>query len=292
MRVLLLIIANIVASPDSTLTAIQKSTAATARNTVFDFWDGMALFIAFVALVVACLDYNISRNTLKSQEATEGNTQRLDLDYQRTLLLDLIRHLYRNMVIAYTMFYKMENPKNKNEDGEYLYYPSEEHLIKLMIPLENVHLNVFYGQGKEVYQKMSNLYLNFRNYNEEIQIAMAHFKNSSIDYNTKLRDFKTLLYKCGYLTSRIIETAEFIWPEQKDGIGAFKEAAQALVQNTFGKSEGLNTEEYIGLSINKDMIASYELLSGVEFENAFRNDVFIECGDNPSGGEKVHLIKV
>ena len=58
-------------------------------------------------------------NTQKVQE----NTNRVSQDAQRKLLNDLLRHLYRNYVITYTMRTKMIDIKYKGG-------PSEEHFIK------------------------------------------------------------------------------------------------------------------------------------------------------------------
>ena len=98
------------------LTNIQEFTRATAQNTTFEFWwDGFNILIAVIALLFSFFTY-------LSQKNTSDNTQKISQDTQRNLLLDLVRHLYRNLVITYTI-------KTKLEDISFEGYPSEEHLV-------------------------------------------------------------------------------------------------------------------------------------------------------------------
>ena len=153
---------------------IQQYTLETANNTTFEFWwDGFNIFIAVTALVFSVF-------TFCSQNKTSRNTKKLSQHAQRNLLLDLVRHLYRNLVITYTV-------KTKLEDILYKGYPSEEHLIKLKVPMENIHLEAFYGNDR-MYEVMHNLYLNLRNYNEEIDVACIHFKDTNLSEEVKKRD--------------------------------------------------------------------------------------------------------
>lgn len=75
---------------------------------------------------------------------------------------DLIRHLYRNYVKTYAI-------RTKLEDVEYKGYPSEDNFIKMYIPMENIHLEIFYGD--KAYSIIHTLYLQLRNYNVEVQVA-------------------------------------------------------------------------------------------------------------------------
>ena len=93
------------------------------------------------------------------------------------------------------------------------HYPSEEHLIKLKMPVENIHLEAFYDDGK-FYSIINRLYLLLRNYNTEIDIALLHFPQSGLNTAVKKRDLDTLLFKPGFLTENIMEVLkEFNYKE-------------------------------------------------------------------------------
>ncbi|MDE6556444.1 MAG: hypothetical protein K2K55_05715, partial [Duncaniella sp.] len=164
--------------------------------------DGWNLY-GWVAFLIAGLSLLVSVYTLYSQRKTEGNTKKLSRDMQRKLLNELVRHLYRNLVIIYTMRTKMNDI---GFDG----YPSEEHFDKLKIPMNNIHLDSFYGEDAN-FQTMHNLYLNLRNYNEEIEVAKKHFVDPSLSRATKEEDLDTLEFKVSFLTERIIESIYSIW---------------------------------------------------------------------------------
>ena len=93
---------------------------------------------------------------------------------------------------------------------DYNGYPSEEHFKKLKIPMNNIHLDSFYENEKH-FQTMYNLYLNLRNYNEEITVAEKHFVNPILPKISKEEDLDTLEFKVFFLTERIIETIYRIW---------------------------------------------------------------------------------
>ena len=199
-KLILLIASTVNDNPllsSESLKHIQQYTLDTANNTTFVFWwDGFNILIAVTALVFSVF-------TFWSQNKTSSNTQKLSRHTQRNLLLDLVRHLYRNLVITYTV-------KTKLEDIQYKGYPSEEHLIKLKVPMENIHLEAFYGNDR-MYEVMHNLYLNLRNYNEEIDVACMHFKDTNLSEEVKKRDLDTLLFKPSYLTERILMTMYELW---------------------------------------------------------------------------------
>lgn len=295
------------AAKDSLLTSsdalslIQQFTEETARNTTFDFWiDGINL-IAIAGLVFSIF-------TFYSQNKTSENTQKLSREAQRNLLLDLVRHLYRNLVITYTI-------KTKLEDIGYKGYPSEEHLIKLKVPMENIHLEAFYGRDKE-YEVMHDLYLKFRNYNEEIDVACMHFKDASLPRETKLRDLDTLLFKPSFLTKRIIMTMYELWDAKQVSEDFNKEGYQAKIDTSLkgsksvqaarekvkeaqaGKTNALdNTVNPIDYNFvyydNKRSCYGELLFIGEEWEtfvNKLKHDVYVERGKNAQGGDKIYLI--
>lgn len=284
------------------LTNIQEFTRTTAQNTTFEFWwDGFNILIAVIALLFSFFTY-------LSQKNTSDNTQKISQDTQRNLLLDLVRHLYRNLVITYTI-------KTKLEDIGFEGYPSEEHLVKLKIPMENMHLEAFYGNGKK-YEVMHNLYLNLRNYNYEIDTALMHFKDKSISVETKQRDLKTLLLKPSFLTKRILITIYELWELKrvsddfnKDGydkrietmLDSSKTALDArnkILEAQKGKNNANNnkvmaTDYNFERYSDKDSTYAKILFADQKLDSFlinFNKDVFVERGLNEQGGEKVYII--
>lgn len=284
------------------LNQIQRFTEVTAFNTTFAFWwDGFNILIAVIALVFSIF-------TFYSQNMTSENTRKLSRESQRNLLLDLVRHLYRNLVITYTI-------KTKLEDMGYEGYPSEEHLIKLKVPMENIHLEAFYGRDRE-YEVMHDLYLKLRNYNEEIDVACMHFKDVSLSQETKKRDLDTLLFKPSFLTKRIIMTMYELWDakqvsedfnkeEYQDNVagllkesGAVKAVKEKIQEAQKGKTNASNNTvkpiDYNFEFYANERSCYAELLFLNEewkgFVDKFNHDVFVERGKNAQGGDKVYII--
>lgn len=282
---------------------IQQYTLETANNTTFEFWwDGFNILIAFTALVFSVF-------TFCSQNKTSRNTKKLSQHAQRNLLLDLVRHLYRNLVITYTVKTKLENIQYKG-------YPSEEHLIKLKVPMENIHLEAFYGNDR-MYEVMHNLYLNLRNYNEEIDVACIHFKDENLSEEVKKRDLDTLLFKPSYLTERILMTMYELWDTKHISEDFNQEGYRKRIITLLNNSKTVqdaknkileaqhgntNASYDISNTANSNFVpysnenSSYGqiLFKGYEwtdFANSFNRDVYVERGKNSQGGDKVYIIK-
>lgn len=307
MNSLLLLLAPVVedsvtALQSEPLSQIQRFTEVTASNTTFAFWwDGFNILIAVIALVFSIF-------TFYSQNKTSENTQKLSRESQRNLLLDLVRHFYRNLVITYAI-------KTKLDDMGYEGYPSEEHLIKLKVPMENIHLEAFYGRDKE-YEVMHDLYLKLRNYNEEIDVACMHFKDVNLSQETKKRDLDTLLFKPSFLTKRIIMTMYELWDskqvsedfskeEYQDNVvsllkesGAVKAVKEKIQEAQKGKTNASNnTVEPIDYNFEfyaneKSCYAELLFLDEEwhDFVSKFNRDAYIERGKNAQGGDKVYII--
>ena len=290
---------------EGVLLKIQDFTQTTAENTSFHFWsDGLSL-VAIAGLIMTIIAF-------VAQNRTASNTMKLTRNAQRDLLLDLVRHLYRNFVITYTI-------QTKLQDIEFKGYPSEEHLIKLKIPMENIHLEAFYGKNRErEYQVMNNLYLNFRNYNNEIDVACEHLKNPAIPNEVKLRDFSTLLFKPSYLTERILITLYEIWGQkgvsedfEKPGyrqrvcekiVGSqvAREVKTKIREAQNGNTNASNnvatttSEEFAKYESRGNSYARLLFTSDNEWQQfllAFNHDVQVERGHNEQGGEKVCVIR-
>lgn len=270
---------------------ICKHTDLTAQNTSFDVfgWDGgafalsvIAFFVSVWAAIVTHLTYRSQQRTEANTQNTQENTQRVTLVAQRSMLLDMIRHLYRNMVIVWTI-------QNKLQACKFLEYPSEEHLIKLAAPLENVHLDAFFGND-ESYMAMNDLYLKLRNYNDEISVALIHLSSQEIDENTKLRDLSTLLFKSGFLTFRIVETINKIWD------GDCRDTAIKQIVDSRSSNAGVVKKSFDGF-VPYNNVESYYVTKifgenrADEFFKMLNEDALIECGQNSEGADKIHLIE-
>lgn len=304
-KLLLLFIAiinsNILLSNEP-LDSIKYHTQRTAENTTFEFWwDGFNILIAVTALVFSIF-------TFWSQNKTSSNTKKLSQHAQRNLLLDLVRHLYRNLVITYTV-------KTKLEDIKFKGYPSEEHLIKLKVPMENIHLEAFYGNDR-MYEVMHNLYLNLRNYNEEIDVACIHFKDTNLPEEVKKRDLDTLLFKPSFLTERILITMYELWDSKHVSADFNQEGYRDRIIELLKDSETVQAaKDKIMEAQHGNTNASYDLKNTADsnfspysnkkssyaqilfpnyewdnFVDAFNRDVFAERGKNNQGGDKVYII--
>ena len=260
------------------LAEISSHTEETARNTKFGVWDAVSLAISIVALFFSFFTY-------WTQKGTETNTKKLSSDAQHNLLKDLIRHLYRNLVITFAI-------KTKLEDCDYQGYPSEEHLSKLKIPMNNIHLDAFYGKDAE-YQKMHNLYLNLRNYNEEIDIIINHVRNLNLGKDDIKRDMGTLLFKPGYLIDKIIDVMRFVWKSDSE-----KETVEQLYR---AQNEKRNDKDNIPdqSAIEELKVSPEHVFHRVfpdekdfnDFMNKFYEDVKVDRGYNNQNAPKVHIIK-
>lgn len=305
-KLILLIASTVNDNPllsSESLKHIQQYTLDTANNTTFVFWwDGFNILIAVTALVFSVF-------TFWSQNKTSSNTQKLSRHAQRNLLLDLVRHLYRNLVITYTV-------KTKLEDIQYKGYPSEEHLIKLKVPMENIHLEAFYGNDR-MYEVMHNLYLNLRNYNEEIDVACMHFKDTNLSEEVKKRDLDTLLFKPSYLTERILMTMYELWEikhiskdfnqegyrekiiellnDSKTAQAAKDKILEAQHGNTNASNDRSNSGDnnFVPYTNEKSSYAQilFRNYEWTNFVDAFNQDVYSERGKNSQGGDKVYIIK-
>ncbi|MBR5613240.1 MAG: hypothetical protein IKW43_08910, partial [Bacteroidaceae bacterium] len=193
-----------IVSSDSVLQDICSHAEQTATNTTLGNYDWSTLGIAIAALVTSFIAMMYTIFTYKAQQLTEmhsaqtqGNTQRISLQAQKGLLEDLVRHLYRNLVVTYAIKSKMKYFGYNNV------YPSEEHLIKLKVPIHNIHLEAFYSDDMH-YKKINELYLQLRNYNEEVEVALKHFCDPQMPEKVKERDFGTLIFKPGFLAKNIL----------------------------------------------------------------------------------------
>lgn len=250
--------------------------------------DGWNLY-GFAAIIIAFFSFAVSCYTYKAQQRTEKNTKKLPQEMQRKLLNALLRHLYRNYVITYTM-------RTKMKDIDYNGYPSEEHYEKLKIPMEDIHLEAFYGED-ENFRLMHVLYLQLRNYNKEIDAALKHAIKPNIKKETKEEDFDTLEFKTSFLTEKIIDTIYKIWGKNDKNKEEMKKALEL----------SLNGETNATGNIDVEGSGAFKLLTIEDLEktayaklfpenklstlcDTFNNDVHEERKKNKRGAWKVRMI--
>lgn len=249
--------------------------------------DGWNLY-GFAAFAIAVLSAALSWYTFKAQQKTESNTKKLSQHTQRHLLNELLRHLYRDYVIIYTMRTKME------EIG-YEGYPSEEHYVKLKIPMENIHLDAFYGEDQK-FRLMHVLYLNLRNFNDEVDVALQHAKDRKLSREVKDEDFDTLEFKVSLLTEKIITTINQIW-----GDGHTEDMKTALKLSLSGETNAKSNIDVDGcdafrhLTLEELKKTAYAMLYSdkelADICDTFNNDVREERKRNKRGAWKVRIIR-
>ena len=266
-------------SEDVHLENISNFTMQTAEHTEFSFWwDGFSVALSVFALLFSFFTYI-------SQSKTQNNTKKLSLAAQHNLLKDLIRHLYRNLVITYTI-------KTKMDDCDYKGYPSEEHLTKLKVPMNNIHLEAFYGNDKQ-YEKMHKLYLNLRNYNEEIDIVASHMRNPDLSRDVIDRDLATLLFKPGFLIGCILDVISFIWKTD-----VHDEAKEQIKRAQDERNDDGNEEcekPFTPFEVGEKHVFQKIYDKPEELKTLlekFNSEVKIERGLNSQRAEKVYIIKV
>ena len=214
------------------------------------------------------------------------------MDEQKALLFDMIRHFYRNYVVSLTLGVKLEAEKDGNR---FTGYPSEEHLKKLMVNLNDIHLNLFFKENKN-HELMNKLYVMLRNYNIEIDVICEHLKSQAIDYATKDRDLHTLTFKCYHLTGEITKLIGKIW-YNNDEHAFEKNARQRIIdeQEKNRKDNADKTKYYpneFTLDIPVDSYYLKTLFSNdqEQFLADLKQDVIIEAGKNKSDSPKIHII--
>lgn len=251
-----------------------------------DGWN----FYGIVALIVAILSLIVSWYTFYSQRKTEGNTKKLSKEMQRKLLNELLRHLYRNFVIVYAM-------RTKLEEIDYKGFPSEEHFKKLKIPMGNIHLDAFYGNDDH-FQLMHILYLNLRNYNEEIDVAEKHLLNSNLSKEAKIADLDTLEFKVSYLTGRIVDTIKKIWGSSNVIMNDIRKNLQISLEGHTNADDNIDvegSENFKHITVEDMKNTAYSKLYGAyeldKLCSFFNEDVRQERMKNKRGAWKIRIIK-
>lgn len=272
------------------LTTMAQDLADTKEHTnprlTMDSWRtiaGLSLIIAVIGLIVSYFNYD-------EQKRTQANTSRLTLEEQQGILLDLVRHLYRNLVVTRTIETKMRAL-------DFQAYPSEEHLVKLLIPLERIKLDSFLSIN---FTALSNLYLLFRNYNEEVMIIKDHFRNPALHREVKERDLETLTFKCGFLAWKIHQFLVGTSAKQKKGAARqnddFVTEIYEAIKKSHNENVNNNSSYVIAPEIEKAITCYMDednrfmkILDSKERKAAFwkglNRDIRIECGNKQKAEE-------
>lgn len=290
-----------------------------------DLWWGLdtSNIIVIISFVVAIWSWWYTRETVVSIR-NEADKDRIDKECQRRLLMDIIRHLYRNKVCTLAM-------QAKYLRGKMMGYPSDEHFLKLKLLPRDIYLEQFY-KDPDKFHLLHELEMLFRNYNTEIDVAQKHLSDKDMDYHTKMRDFGTLSFKPGYLAGRILGVMAQIWSEEGSTMYEKCDDDTRKVQlakevEVLKKEKQLSEEEckamaYYRLEMADMVRTSYrknvkdnegnqydvtdDVLSAAEKNDAFCTNIFcgheqefldmlkldvnIECGFNKKNEEKIYLI--
>ncbi len=266
----------------------------TRQHWWYDDWNCFGIFtfiVALASLIIGWITYNAQKKTEENTTKTQRNTSKLNLEEQKSLLSDMIRHFYRNYVVSLALGIKLEAEK----DGDkFRGYPSEEHLLKMAVNLDDVHLNLFY-QENEQHHLVHKLFVMLRNYNIELSVISEHLKSQQIDYATKVRDLQTLTFKCYYLTGEITKLIGMIWYKGEKDYES--EARQRIIEEQ-EKNRHDNADEtkyYTGDVVLEIPEESYYLKTLFAADQAkfladLKQDVVIEAGRNKSDSPKIHII--
>lgn len=215
-------------------------------------WDWLAIIIASLSLVIALM-------TFHSQKNTENNTTKLSDEGQRLLLIDYLRHFYCNHVILLTLENLFENKYDTH-------YPSEEHLLKLKVDQDAIHLESF-NRDASRYGQMHKLLLMLRNYNIDIDVAVRHLTDPKLNKDFKVRDFNALITKTKTLSQNIYDKIEHYWP----GSPNRRDIRRAIVNEAAGreniKTHGIRHDQVCSILTEKAKgIESMETILGYETE--------------------------
>ncbi len=170
---------------------------------LFMFTDGvdsvnLGFWIALLALVVGII-------TFWAQKKTESHTRNAPIEYQKERFKDLIRHLYRNLIVSIALKEKYLDDENKAPDPKHFSkwksHPSESHLLKLkFLPEDEQNLDSKY------YSVMHEIKILLRNYDTEVDVALSHLCIPTIRQEDLKVDFDNLLFKPFYLIRKMVST--------------------------------------------------------------------------------------
>lgn len=170
-------------------------------------FDEVSFWIALIAAILGGFTLLFTVLTYRSQRKTEKNTDKISIGVQKAQLLDMIRHLYRNLICTIAM---SEEYQERLDSSPRFCYPSEEHLLKLKFLPDDVLNTDSFVNNDNVVKAMHKLNLLVRNYDIEVDVTLQHIKDPKIDRNIIKRDFDTLTLKCLMFINEILKIEEEI----------------------------------------------------------------------------------
>ena len=227
------------------------------------------MWVAFLGLVIGIIGTWYGYRGFKESKRTADNVMRASLNVLEGQFNDLIRHLYRNLVctLAFSQKTLESVPNGAEEDKKKIsQYPSEEHLLKLKILSEDALRLEKYNNDPDIYQKMHELKLLFRNYDVEIDTTLMHLKNRNMKLSEVKNDLDTLVYKPLHLINAIREITDemkkHIGKEDKDADTNFDASENAALRMTREHIKKLDDWEKKNAPFGKyvdltDMVSSF-----------------------------------
>jgi len=141
----------------------------------------------WVAIIIATFSLVYAVYTWRSQESTQKNTQRITPEIQKGILLDFIRHSYRNMTILAAMRHKLKS----ESDGFEKYYPADYHILKMQTDESAIYPEIFL-ENTELCGRLHEFRLFVRNGNIELKVVNDHLKNPNLNAVIKEHDLDVL----------------------------------------------------------------------------------------------------
>jgi hypothetical protein len=255
----------------------------------YDWWT---IGISFFAFVVSAFSLYYAWLTYNSQEKVAQNTQQLNPKTQYRIMIDIVRHLYRNLVVMWAI-------TNKMRLSNYKIYPAEIHLQKAKVPLDIIHFELYTGLDYKQYVELQNLDLMLRNYNLELDIAAANFAKKNLKPDVKEYYIKTLLFKPGYIADKIFElfvkiyANEFSYDQiKKDAVEWIIECHNINVRGNEGREQWDKVDEFnYYYELNNQFLITLFKERKNEFFKMLKEDAKIECGKNTEGEFKLLFIE-
>ncbi len=240
------------------LRMIRKFTQETASNTSFsfwreaDFWEYMAISLSILAIVLSVI-------TAILQWQTERNT-RMSLSMKtqvyESILKSLLNDLFRIQCdILSLQIILMEN--------DFQSYSTDRYLKKMIINFDDSNLDSFLvifnkkykNESEEQYLRMQEINRLIRDYNINIEMLIEHLKDSSIDRSTKLLDFSMINNSIGFLSKKIIQTAEFIYGKDSNMSSSLSHyVKKALIFFQSDKNHLTSKNDYVNLKKYENII--------------------------------------
>lgn len=253
----------------------------------YDWWtigiSALAFLAGFGSFIYARLTYN-------EQQKTVGLVDKSKAQY--VITINLVRHLYRNLVCMWAITNKMRLSK-------YKIYPAEIHLQKAKIPVDDIRLESFSGCSVEAYTSIMNWIQLARNYNKELDAATTYFARKDIKSEIKEYYIKTLLYKPGLLATNLVNTLALAFKSEFSLENIKKDAIEKIIESHILNNRSNDycekwdkENEFKDYDIKDDSFARTLFNDRKdEFFDMLNKDARIECGKNYAGEFKLLFLE-